>query len=245
MNREPNNSYEPILAAAPGPSPWYLEPNKPFLDGMSWEKAGDGKYRAGKIILKSNHGDILLALDFHNYVSLYKDKYLFIWWQDHEAKGPSKPVNVKLLDPHGMIPLEGDIDVICKTLAEARLGVIYKGDSEMDFLLSTEVAGADIQFAFPEIIREINEVLVLCHSTGIRDRDDDRENLGILIAWPSLNKYRIYPQEWFNLGKFDFMYQWVTRVARVPDTGEVIGEGIRIGSFILQPNLMWIKEFMS
>jgi len=50
---------------------------------------------------------------------------------------------------------------------------------------------------------------------------------------PHENVINVYPQNWFNRGAYDFGYQWVTRVARDPSTGKIIGDGIRIRPFVL------------
>ncbi len=40
---------------------------------------------------------------------------------------------------------------------------------------------------------------------------------------------------WWNEGNFDFGYQWITRVAREPATGNLAGDEIRFEPFIMDP----------
>ncbi len=47
------------------------------------------------------------------------------------------------------------------------------------------------------------------------------------------NLVSVFPQDWWNRADLDFGYQWVTRVARDPKTGKIVGEGIRIQPFVL------------
>lgn len=53
---------------------------------------------------------------------------------------------------------------------------------------------------------------------------------------------RVAPQDWFNQGPYDFGYQWITRMARLPDVGEIVGEGIRLGVFRLDSPCRQIAE---
>jgi hypothetical protein len=54
----------------------------------------------------------------------------------------------------------------------------------------------------------------------------------------------VLPQKWFNGGKYDFGYQWITRVQRDPRTGQIVGEGIRLGNFLLDRSGTEIQEWL-
>ncbi|MBF0593996.1 MAG: hypothetical protein HQL22_03430 [Candidatus Omnitrophica bacterium] len=58
------------------------------------------------------------------------------------------------------------------------------------------------------------------------------------------NKFHVYPQEWFNNGSFDFGYQWISKVGREPKSGEIVGEGVRIGAFVLKADYSGIKNVL-
>jgi hypothetical protein len=55
----------------------------------------------------------------------------------------------------------------------------------------------------------------------------------------------IIPQDWFNEGAYDLGYQWVTRVARLPGSGDIVGEGIRLGLFRLDPSGRQLAEWLA
>jgi len=96
---------------------------------------------------------------------------------------------------------------------------------------------ADIAHAFADSVRGIEEVLILCHSSAIRTPDSGHSNLALAVVRPNKSTYKLYPQDWFNDAGFDHGYQWVTRVVRNPSTGQIHGEGIRIGPFVLDASL--------
>jgi hypothetical protein len=46
----------------------------------------------------------------------------------------------------------------------------------------------------------------------------------------------VLPQQWWNESDVDFGYQWITRVAAEPVSGLIVGDGIRVSPFILDPS---------
>lgn len=103
--------------------------------------------------------------------------------------------------------------------------------------LNTGVVGEDIIAVFPTELQAIEELLILCDSSGVNRPEAMNVGLALLVARPKQGIFRIYPQDWFNFADLDFGYQWVTRIARDPHTGRVFGEGFRIDPFELDDTL--------
>lgn len=55
----------------------------------------------------------------------------------------------------------------------------------------------------------------------------------VFVLDPTRHQVSVYPQKWFTGAKFDTGYQWITRVCRDPRSTRIIGDGVRIGSFLL------------
>ena len=104
------------------------------------------------------------------------------------------------------------------------------------------IAYKDILYEFPNQLKCFEEIFILCDSSGIQKGDPRESNLGLMVIKCKESKFHIYPQEWFNKGKFDFDYQWVTKIGREPTSGEIVGEGVRIGSFVLSKDYSGIKN---
>jgi hypothetical protein len=95
--------------------------------------------------------------------------------------------------------------------------------------LPTIVIGEPRSWAVPEPLANTEELLILCHSPVIeKSPRGERSNLALLIAKPRTGIYELYPQDWFNNAGLDYGHQWVTRVARDPESGRIYGEGFRI-----------------
>ncbi len=113
--------------------------------------------------------------------------------------------------------------------------------AEFDFP-STLSAGTH-PFAFPDEFRTIDELLVV---TSTPSTEPERPCAAIFVLYPNAGLIEVLPQQWFTPMKFDTGYQWITRVARDPDTHRIIGDGIRIGTFELTDdgkNLRrWIED---
>ena len=104
--------------------------------------------------------------------------------------------------------------------------------------IPTTVAGQRITQRFPEPLSRCQELLILCHSSGVdASPAADRSNLALLVARPGDGSYELFPQDWFNHAGLDYTFQGVTRVARDPATGWILGDGVRIDPFVLDDTL--------
>ena len=225
-----------VLDNAPGPSPWYLRDTGPRISGFTWSPAGESSHTAGATVLSNRDGPVLI-LDFHNYVSVVDSATILVWHQQHMATGPTAPVVLRIFRLDDLPPLVGELEVLCQSLRDAA-SFVASGRPLCEFSIPTTVASEQRELVFPEQLRHIEELLILCNSSSIDDSlRSDRSNLALLVACPSRGTYQLFPQDWFNHANLDYEYQWVTRVARDPRTGRVHGEGIRISPFVLDATL--------
>jgi len=75
------------------------------------------------------------------------------------------------------------------------------------------------------------EELLLVGSYSAASKDEAA--CAVLVLHPKTGEVTVLPQTWFTANKFDIGYQWITRVTHDPQTGRIIGGGIRIGNFEL------------
>ena len=172
-------------------------------------------------------------------VSAKDQDALLIWHQRYlNQEGPTEPVVLRLFRYREMRALLGPIEEICSAMKAA--GVPYTS-SEPPFCevsIPTLVAREERTLVFPEELRGLQELLILCHSSAIDESVTwERNNIALLVARPAQSAYQLYPQDWFNGGGFDCGYEWITRVAHNSQTGKVHGEGIRISPFVLDGTL--------
>jgi len=84
--------------------------------------------------------------------------------------------------------------------------------------------------AVPEEFRGVEELLIVSSYAGA---NKEEPACALLVLRPAAGTVEVLPQKWFTTGKYDLGYQWITRVARDPATGRIVGEGIRMGKFEL------------
>jgi len=168
---------------------------------------------------------------------------VLIWHQGKELNGITAPVHFLIVDLQELKPWGGEIDALFLQMKSERLSVWLGGPPIAEFDLETTRVDVDLPADFPQPVRGLDELLLFCDSSGIGPADGfNTANRALLVAKLQSSTYRIYPQDWFNEGSFDFGYQWATRVIRNPVTKHVQGEGIRIGSFVLDDSLRQIRE---
>ena len=172
----------------------------------------------------------VVALGYYNYVMMLDESSILIWYQNTTRIGPPAPVRLLVIQP-GQLTSLGD------TVGD-KVGVLIGGKASAEMSLKTVDATEELRAEFPEQLRSMDELLVLCRCSGISEGGG---NLALLVAYPRRSAYRLYPQDWFNSGGMDYGYQWVTRVGRNPRTGRVHGEGFRIPPFVLDDSLRQIR----
>lgn len=179
-----------------------------------------------------------MALNFHNYVTLVDGEHLLIWSQTHVESGQTAPVVFEVFRLSTLSPLPGSVTDICRAMREKKSSLSYAHRPECELRIPTTVDGDERPVQVPELLQSLEEVLVLCHSSAVRESPTwESSNLALMVFRPKLGTYRLYPQDWFNDAGLDYGYQWVTRVARDPQTGRVIGDGIRIDAFELDSTM--------
>lgn len=220
----------------PGPSPWHLRGADAPAPGFLWREAGNGPDVAGKTLLVGPAG-IYAVLDFQNYVLPLGNGRIVLWHQRFTRSGPTEPVLLMQLRLHQLSPLAGSELELCKTMKARDVPMLCEGELEPAIRLDTTIPRQE-DIAFPPYLRDVGELLILCHSSHMDAAPSaERSNLALMVANTRSGTVALYPQDWFNNGGLDYGYQWVTRVARNPQTGRIHGEGIRLSSFVLNEDL--------
>jgi hypothetical protein len=187
--------------------------------------------------LASERGCVLI-LDFHNYVQPLDSDTLLVWHQAGTSTGPTAPIVLRIFRLSDLPPLEGELEELCGSMRRAGAPFLSSAAAISERGIPTTIVGRTLPLDYPDQLRHLDEILILCHSSAIADSSAaDRSNLALLVARPREGTYELFPQDWFNNAGLDYGYQWVTRVTRDPRTGRIHGEGIRIDPFVLDNTL--------
>ena len=225
--RKPHKTkIELLLDSAPGPSPWYLNTSKPAFSTMKFGQAYWKRTEKGEMLLEAANNSILAICDFYQFIKPISDESFLHW---HQLNSTS--ILLSFYDLNMMSPI-CDPNITLHEISEKKIGFCANGGLVSSVnILTTDVDNV-IELNFPAPINQQDELLILANSPVV-------QGVGrvIVIAKPSQGICYIYPQDWFNQGDFDFGYQWITRVARDPETGRIVGDGIRLGQFMLDMSL--------
>jgi hypothetical protein len=143
-----------------------------------------------------------------------------------------------VLAPASMPALQAKPKQLFAEMDDTEAPILFAGAPEAEFFLSTTIAGEDLRAEFATAVASLPELLLMCHCSAV-DRGPAGEggDLALLLARPAQSTFRLYPQDWFNQGEYDYGFEWVTRVRRDAASGKVRGDGIRLLPFTLDDTL--------
>lgn len=215
------------LEAAPGPLPWYGRSagNRIYTQDLELEWACDEETRQS-LLVERGTGEKLVAPVFgvgkpYLYsMSLSAERFVF-WWQQRSRPG-MEAIQFRVFDANRLHPFEGWRDAW-----DNKSDYLIAAPEIASFSISAELTDGAHRVALPEDFTVTDELLILVNrpATGI--------DICIWRIDPANGEITVLPQRWWNESDVDFGYQWITRVAREPASGLIVGDGIRISQFVL------------
>ena len=241
------------LANVPGPSPWFFR--RPGLSlpssrgPLTWRGAGDDGAPSPITLLATPAGEPLLALGFHCYVEPLTPPRFLVWHPEgkvgDDEHSASAAVRFRVLDADTLTPIP-DLAAALAAIDGEEANVVLAGPEVASVAVPTLLPDGRSQFDFPAALHEIDELLVLADSTAnLAARDYWMQmHLAIWIIRPRDGTIDVVPQDWFNQGNYDFAYQGVRRVARDPNSGRLVGEGVRLDAFVLDESNRRVAKWL-
>jgi hypothetical protein len=216
--------YREVIARAPGPAPWYLgqiasDLSTP-LAKLTWSRDPNG---GPTELVDGNRHPYALA-SIYSYVLKISPTQFVVWYK---AGMPEVgEMHFQLYDIASLRPMT-DKQATFARLTKTAFAAAATPVAEYSIPRNQPDGPRTTQF--PSEFADCPELLVLVSN------DNAWDNVG-LDLWsidPPNQQMKVISQDWFTRGPYDFGYQWVTRVARSTETGNLIGDGIRIGASVL------------
>lgn len=115
----------------------------------------------------------------------------------------------------------------------------FSGSQERVYAATAPAAEFELPWSLPPGTHPINiptefrgpEELLIVSSCPAPSKDDP--SIAVFVVHSAAQTVEVLPQRWFTANAYDLGFQWITRLARDPLSGRIIGEGIRIRPFEL------------
>lgn len=222
-----------------GPSPWAFR-NRSFThQGTTYqfqEIAPKSGTFSGLTALQDSNGATLIIFDFQCYISVNDDGFVLLWRELRDIK--QNEVVFDSFDLSTLRPLSMPL-VTATALRLKKSGISPLPDSQ-HWQFSSSLEFGTHSFSIPHDWSRFGETLVLANYAESNGYDKMARAI-FAFDWQK-RRVEIFPQDWFNLGNYDFGYQWITRVARQKD-GSIVGDGIRLGTFELDATNRQVKKW--
>jgi hypothetical protein len=188
----------------------------------------------------------VLLLDFYCYVLPLTHDRVLVWNESGREKDATvtPPRITFVILSLNQLRAYSDREGAAEALKDQKAKVAYEGGDPVVFEAPTNMEEGTYPISAPKPFLELPEVLVLADYGSEAGNPFDKMFRAIFAFDFKGGQVTVLPQRWFNDGSYDFGYQWITRVQREPASGQIVGEGIRLGKFRLDRSATQVKEWL-
>ena len=228
-----------LIENAVGPAPWYWK-TFPHLEAGSgqefeWRYHGDQGELPYLVTLGLAQEPHTPRLGLNTYCRAFQlaPKLFGIWCPE--------PRTTRLLafDPD-QLKAFSFVDIV-GWFKQSTERVYSAAEPMAEFEISSSLPAGVHKLDVPEPFRTLDELLLLA-SYPARTRDDAACAVYVLYAQAGL--VEVLPQDWFTPNQYDVGRQWISRVARDPDSHRILGEAVRVGNFELTEEGTQVERWM-
>jgi len=217
------------LDNAPGPLPWYgrTAGNRLYSRDLELEWTYSTEINQSLLVKRTDNAQFSVNVPVfgvakaYTYVKALSGDRFALWWQ--ERSGSSM----------GAIQLRVYDSNVLQQIHDWRSGPLVASEN---LIGAREIAAFSVPSVLDDGLNRVSLPPQFSHNTETHILVN-RAAAGIDVCIFSIdtNSQTIFvmPQHWWNKSDVDFAYQWITRVAREPLSGLIVGDGIRVDPFVL------------
>ena len=218
-----------ILARTVGPAPWYWKTFPELTAGsgqrFTWTHHGD-QGPLGYVVtlaLQQEPDKPRLALNTYCRPFPVSQSRIGIWCPEGR----------------GLRLACFDLDEL-KAFDLSELAGWFKQSSDRIYAATAPVADFEVPLGLapgmhpiivPTELREVDEIVV---PTSYPAKSADDPAFALYVFYLQAGLVEVLPQKWFTASQYEVGQQWITRAARDPESHRIFGDGIRLGSFLLE-----------
>ena len=250
MDAKPPRPYDMTLVQASlsqamGPAPWYLTDRPCNLthngSPLTWHEPNNNS-PFGPHTLLADDTDVYAAIRTPTVAGMLEGNRLVI---AHRRKAPPT-LALHFIEMDVLKPIVNPMECAQAMENEDTRYFLNPETPVTTVLLPRRIQPGTHVVRFPKSLTDVSEFLVVSYMATSDQTPENRQS-AIFCVNPILSQVRIIPLDWFNLSDH-FRHdgtQWITRAAREPLSGRIVGEGIRMGQFILSANNETVEEWLT
>jgi hypothetical protein len=228
-----------LLTRTIGPTPWYWK-TFPELNSVAgqrfvWRHHGE-QGPLGYIVslgVEQEPDTPRVALNTYCRPFLVPPSRLGIWCPE------GRSIRLTCFDPDQL-----------KAFDFAEIAGWFKQSSERIYAATAPIADFEVPLALapgmhkievPPELRDVDELIV---PTSYPAKANDDPAFALYVFYLQAGLVEVLPQKWFTASQYDVGHQWITRAARDPESHRIVGEGFRMGSFLLEEDGCRLERWM-
>jgi len=228
-----------LLSETVGPAPWYWETFPAFrsLSGQhfSWTHQGTEGPIAHLVTLALEQEPDRTRLALNTYCRPFRvpPNSLGIWCPE------GRNIRLACFDSDQL-----------KGFDLAEVAGWFKQSSERIYSATAPVADFEIPLTLgtgthkmdvPPALAGVDELLV---PTSYKMMSPDEPAFAIFVLYLQAGLVEVLPQRWFTSAQYRIGQQWITRVARDPESHRIVGECFGMGTFLLEEDGCRLAEWI-
>ncbi|MCB1172483.1 MAG: hypothetical protein KDK39_02905 [Leptospiraceae bacterium] len=226
-------------------APWFFSGEYPELqrgsNPLTWQAIDgatlsndDQQKPAGVTALRQEH-TVLGLLTMYTYVQQSLDKqYCMVWNARMQPREDHCHIRAEVFQVDALQPL-GDLQTVWSQFQGAYPGYFFHAPAAASFEFDVRAGQSEQQLAFADLIQtQFPQFLMPVKVPGLyAPAQKAASNTALLEFFTRQGRVRLIPQDWFNLGQWDFGYQWIAGGARRADNGRITIQGMRLPYYVL------------
>jgi len=227
------------LAHTIGPAPWYWKtfPSMVLNSGERalWEHHGEQGALAHIVSLapEANRDQPRLALNTYTRAFPVGTDRLGIWCPE------GRKLRFTCFDPGKMRSF--DFSEIAGWFGKTSERIYAATEPLCDFDFPVNLGAGMHNLEVPPELRGIDELIV--PTTYPHDGQDDPA-MALFVFYFQAGLVEVLPQRWFTAAQYQVGRQWITRVARDPQSHRIFGECFGAGNFLLEQDGLSLERWI-
>jgi hypothetical protein len=171
----------------------------------------------------------------YNWFQPLDEGWMLLWSRRHapdQLAAISVPIVVLLLNLDHLRQLQ-DLD---QWSAEEPAPITPHFSTAPEFCATAEISAAYTagkhHLSLPAAFTHVPEFFIVTDNPTLPKVQETASSC-VYAVDPAKQSIEVLPQDWFNEGKLDYGYQWITCVTRDATTRRLLVSGVRIDNFIL------------